>query len=248
MREPLFRVRLVCEGPSDVPRARVVLVWWLRAHVPWCDGYADDELLQLCGIGDEEGFIAVRDVPRLAAGRLRSGFGAPLGAGDGGTLRRLLLVLLAAPKDEGRTDMILWLRDGDGDPNREPSARRQQDRTAPLLATPVVVGYAHQCGEAWIVAGFDPSGDHERSLAEEARRRLERAHVDRPWDLSHKEANPRGAKAIALLLTGGAPERERACVEALLAGPPEVLGPLGLERFLNDLGERWGPVLGAAPA
>lgn len=245
---PMFRVLLVCEGPSDLPLAREVLAHWIRAGRAWFADVPDDELMATVGESDTDPYLPTRRAKAFAADRKVAGFGAALPAGDAGTLRALLLALHEDPKViADRVDVVVWLRDSDGAPHMERDARDQRGRDSRLVSVPVVIGYAHQCGEAWVIAGFQPSGPDEEERAEEVRQNLKRPHRTRVADLTHKDVPLRGAKAVARHLVADDPDRRIECIRYLLENASSERRAVGLEAFLQDLTDHWGPKLGTAP-
>lgn len=230
--QPVYTFLLVCEGSSDVRRVRAVLSTWLRQRAEWCRGYGAD-FVQTVGWDGGTDHLPMRRPPALARGVSRFGFGAKLGSGDGGLVRKLALLLHSRPMEA--CARALFVRDGDGDASREPAARAARDATRAKVA----VGYGHEGSEAWVIAGF-PVAVAVRAIR-------------RPWELSHKDVDG-GAKQVLVKLLEDLPGGEEACLARLVAAacgatvaPPvdgEAVRQVGMGAFIADLDAIVGPELG----
>lgn len=228
MSDPLCPVLLVCEGPSDVRRARAVIDAWVERREGWLADHPVADRFGFVGPDDTQLFLKTKHIPTLARERGLKGFGGPMPASDGGTVRALLLLLRHNQALADRAQFVLWLRDADGDPDREPSARAERDKLRGDRF-PLAIGYARQCGEAWAIAGLTATGEHHS--------------FKDPSEFTHKEVSG-GAKDVLNSLIGKDADQEARAIEALVSAGTPAGDAVGLTAFLNDLDTHWAPALG----
>jgi hypothetical protein len=225
-----WRIILVAEGPSDFRRIGVLVDHFLRKHT---DGAASpEELRKLEGLNGDP-YVPLHRIPELVRERGLDRRYSPGGPkkGDGGTLRKLYQVLQKDKLLSPRT-VILWARDDDGDKARREDAgeaRRSLPDSAPLL-----LAIATECGEAWVIAGWNASTTSDQAKLAAWRRKLgfePQAHPDR---LSHKENVPKSAKAIVDDIFNGDPEQEARALISAADSDSQASRDCGLHAFCEE--------------
>lgn len=142
-------------------------------------------------------------------------------------------------------DGVVLLRDADNQPDRREGLTAARERAEGLLAAAVVIGLANPKREAWVLAGFDPTSDDERSRFDECRRKL---GFDPTTEAHRLTASAKGAKKSAKdvldVLTGGQREREEKCYEGTSLDVLAERGVAsGLTAFLCEIKDRIVPRL-----
>lgn len=139
--------------------------------------------------------------------------------------RRLLLIFAA---EQPRPDVLIVVRDTDGDPRR----LRGLSQALELMSEfpepwPVIAAIPHQDAEAWFVAGFVPRDEVESERLRQLRKDLSFSPPDEPHRLTAHPNNARtDAKRVLQLLIAGQDESRPPRTEEL----PELC-----ERMLSDL-------------
>ncbi len=163
--------------------------------------------------------------------------GLPL-HGDGHKVRKALTMLtLHAP--EPAVNAIIFFRDGD----KEYKARRdaiQNVRDKSLLSIPVIVGVANRMRECWVINGFEPADEQERTLLDAEHQRLGFDPRFRAHELTAtNDSHDRSPKRVLRALTNDDQDRERRCVYHTSLETLRMRGAeTGLPEFLDELQER----------
>lgn len=163
-----------------------------------------------------------------------------VGFPDAAAARRAILCLLkTAPQLNG----IVLIRDQDDQPTRKKGL--EQARNQDGSGVSIVVGFAIVERECWVVSGFDPLDDAERSRLDSEKNKL---GFD-PRLQSHQltacknDAAVRSSKRVLRELTGNDEDRERHCWKQTRLGSLRDRGrDNGLEAFLNEVRDRLGPL------
>lgn len=139
---------------------------------------------------------------------LRSRFkGIPDTSGDRGPVMKFSELPSVA-----RADILIITRDIDSRPERrsdiESIVEFLQDR-AKLVAW----GVADRCRESWVLSGFVPDAEHEKTAYQAWRKQLSFDPLEAPEKLQG-DHHPRSAKAGLKKLTNGSPQREEQCWES----------------------------------
>lgn len=217
----ISRIILAAEGPSDVRRVRALLAHLLGPSIPF-------EHVE----GKE--FITLKDIPRLVRSRgLDQRYSSNDGCQrDGVTLRKLIQVL---KKDKllGSGCMIVWARDDDGDSARRGDAEHARGKLQ--ADAQIILAIASECGEAWVIAGFEPGSPEEEEKLRAWRKKLGFSPHREPHLLSHKENVPKSAKGVLYDLLEGDREREERALIAAVEGEDEVIEGCGLLAFRDDV-------------
>ena len=160
----------VCEAPADFRIATALADRVVCEKTAWIEPAVLQDYRTYRGLDDREPFLAWKHIPVLAqqAGiRAHGHFDGQPGAPDALAARRaLLLITRVAPAAEA----VLLVRDDD-----RQAARRQgleQARSEHRGRFRIVIGLAHCKREAWVLAGFDPKNEEEKSRIEQLRREL----------------------------------------------------------------------------
>ena len=224
------RLLLVTEGKTDERRTRWVLDAWVEYN-------GITQVLEIVGLTDGSLFLSfttiVRDFQKAFPGPRYSG---AVGKGDAGMVRRLSQLLDQNYKERvEQCSAILWVRDADDQGEKRANDARGS-RDASHFSTPLVIGYACQCGEAWTITGVPKAG-----LTKAQGRWVQNAHT-----LSHKEKAPNSAKRVQQDLSPTEENREahtRRATKSALEGSADRVG---LRAFVEELNSRLLPVLGSA--
>jgi hypothetical protein len=144
-------------------------------------------------------------------------------------------------------DAVVLVLDSDNDTKRAPGleqARQAKPWQRPWKF-PIAIGVAHSKRECWVLAGFDPNNDTERSILERIREEIGFDPRDQAERLTATHDHDKlSAKRVLRALTLGNRAREEACwTEANLARMAERGAGTGLGSFLQDVEERLVPVI-----
>jgi len=158
-----MEVLLAVEGISDVRRARLLVDRWLEDNVDWFDPDHPEVYRSYIGVDHGCEFVEIKTIVKLRreVGHKAFGggrFGGPHPGGDAGTLQDLRILLT---HHDLAPDVILWVRDTDGDAKRSVVAAnyiRDQGETDRFI-----LGYAHEAGEAWVLVGWSAESEAERA-------------------------------------------------------------------------------------
>lgn len=157
--------------------------------------------------------------------------------------KALDLVVDMVPDAKG---VVLSL-DTDGDLTRVDGAKEARRAWGEAGRPAVALAIAHTKWEAWVLAGFEPAGEHERAALEAARRRLgfdPRCRGDRLTAGGHKAEARRNARDLLDDLAGGDPQRRARCWrETPLALLRERGRPALLAEFIDEVRARLLPLL-----
>ena len=263
-RDASFTALLVVEGPTDERRIRVLLSAWLRSQADWMDD--PEAFVRLSGIEPGASRLRVSAIPGLYQSIFKSmpGYHGGVGKGDAGTFRQLRVVLMTRSTPIHPFDLLIWIRDDDGDSravgvvearnkqNMEEAAKEAEMAVdSPLTHVvgkkdvgrwplPTAIGYAQQCGEAWTLSAYTPSGRKDEKRMATVHKDLGHSSVDRAHELTHKEV-PGGAKDVLRRLLDG--ELEDVHLERAVQERPTVCKASGLLGFLQELDEQFTSVL-----
>jgi hypothetical protein len=161
---------------------------------------------------------------------------------DARAARRAILYLRHAIPDLAG---VLLIRDQDDQPERRvglDQARRQEEGRFP-----VVVGLAVVERESWVISGFDPQDDVEKSRLAAERQTLGFDPCVRSQELTACKADnaPRSPKRVLRALCGGDLDRERGCWrETPLATLRSRGAENGLAAFLDEVRKPLADLIG----
>jgi hypothetical protein len=157
-------------------------------------------------------------------------------APDAQAARRALMLFAKL----GMTDAVVLLRDADDQPERCTGLRQARDSSP--HRDRIAVGVAEPEREAWLVAGFQPRDDHERSALAQERQRLGFDPTLEPKSL--RGDGKRSAKTALATLTVRDHERQRQCLaDTPLEHLRERGASCGLAAFLDEIELRVAPAI-----
>lgn len=225
-----LHVVLAVEGPSDERRMRLLLQQ--PPFPPLVDRQVDVEIL------------TIKSVPETARKLGLRTMYTPDGAnkGDGGTLRRVYQVLRAQRRLRPGT-LLVWVRDSDGREERRQEAEAGR-RSLPTASVSILLAIASECGEAWVIAGYQPSPE-TKGLHSSLKRRLGFDPWRHPERLSHKTGVPKDAKRVLSELFDGDQDLEDEALLRAWAMTGEVPERCGLTAFREEA-STWADGLAAA--
>jgi len=225
------RFAVVYESNADFRTATELADQVLIDAIDWLDEHLIADQRTWIGMVPVEQQLTWKSIRRLAdeAGIKAHGHinGSPLEL-DAGAARRAIIYLKSEFDDLAG---ILLIRDQDDEPARKLGLEqaRSEHRGSPVI----VIGLAIVEREAWVISGFEPTNEAEKSLLETERQKL----GFHPQEQSHqltacKDDNAqRSPKRVLQVLTGGNFDRERQCWH-----PPslELLHSRGSKNGLSD--------------
>lgn len=242
-----YSLAIVCEAAADRETAAGLADRVLCAEVGWIEPEGLDSHRQWRGLEASEPHLLWREVRDRARHfghtvhgvKAHGHFSGRPGAPDALAARKALLLLMSAAE---RPDAVVLVRDSDGDLQRRRGL--EQAREGSDWPFEVLIGMAHPMREAWVLAGFEPASDAERSTLEELRRELGGDPCEHASSLTARaEEAPRSAKRVLARLTRGDRDRERSCwTEGDLAILQSRGAATGLADFLEEIRARLVPL------
>ncbi len=233
--EEPWRIILAAEGPSDLRRiGQLIDHLLLRGSSESATEL--DKLWRVEGL-DGAPYITIKKIPDLARDRglrLRFSSDGPR-KGDGGTLRALYQILQKDKLLDPRT-LIVWARDDDGD--REKREYALQARESLPSTTPIILAIASECGEAWVIAGWQPETKVDNEKLRKWRQKLGFEPHRHPERLSHKENVPKDAKAVLADLLDNDHEKEAIALLSAVNSDSGASEACGLLAFRKEV-EAW---------
>lgn len=158
-------------------------------------------------------------------------FAGEAGTFDARAARKALLLF----KKLGMPDAVVLMRDADDQPQRLEGLEQARELFA--NADRIAVGVAIPEREAWILAGFSPTGDEEQRALARERRRLGFDPSRYPERL--RGEGKRSAKQALANLVGDEREREAQCLRSTpISRLRERGSQCGLTRFLDEIEQR----------
>lgn len=242
-----LRIAVVYEADADFRTATELADRALVEAIDWLEtDHVRDQRDWIGEIGLEH--LTWKSIPRLArAERIRAHGhigGNPLEA-DAGAARRAILYLKAAFEE---LDGIVLLRDQDDQPERQLGL--EQARSENHGSPRIVVGLAVVERESWVLSGFEPQDEDERTRLDAERQKLGFFPHERSHELTagKDDAAKRSPKRVLKVLTDGNYDRERRCWnETPLALLRERGKENGLCAFLDEVRDRLAPLIGHVP-
>jgi hypothetical protein len=238
---------VVCEARADCETGCGLADRVFLAAVDWLD----DETLPHCrqwrGFEASEPYLLWKHVKPLARShsiRAHGHFDGWHGAPDAHVARLALLLIHASPQP---AQAVVLLRDDDRQTDRRQGL--EQARNSSRIGVPVVVGLAHPKRECWVLAGFEPQDKLETDRVAELRSNLGFDPRECAVRLTaRKTGEPRNAKDVLDLLTGGDWHRQAGCWEQADLALLEKRGEdTGLNAYLREVRGRLVRLFGAPP-
>ena len=229
---------VVCEAKADKETACGLADAVFRAQL----GYEQSQISVARtwqGLEESTEFVKWKEVPRLVQKRLaklprpvlQGYFAGKPGAHSAYEGRcALALVRHSTPN----VNAVFLIRDDDRDAQRRMGLEqaREEAQSKHRLRAPVVIGLAHLNRECWVLAGFEPRNDAERTKLRELRQELGFQPHEQAHNLTAKDEHAKkSAKRVLRELTGGDSDREAACWQE---ADPALLKSRGTETGLAD--------------
>jgi hypothetical protein len=205
-------------------------------------------------VSASDAFCDVHDLDSLARRlRWRGKFDISRGHFDGRPgdhAAKLGRKAIAVAKDLGHgraLNAVILAQDMDTDPSRCRGLNQaREEAESKGTSFPIVLACPKQCIEAWVLAAFEPSDAAARERHGHVCKDLGFDPCLASQDLHHDHARHDGASAVLGTLTDG----DQTCWESLLRTTPlDKLKPRGqengLQRFLDEVAERFVPLLRA---
>ena len=230
---------IVCEARADRETACGLADRVLCAEVDWIDEETLDDYRQWRGFLGVDPHLLWKQVHHLAREkgiRAHGHFGGEPGALDAKAGRLALLLLRGSPDPP---DAVMLVRDDDRQTERRRGLDQARDYARERLQAlgPVVIGLAHPKRGCWVLAGFDPRDDGERSRVEVLRQELgfHPGHEAERLTAIH-DHDLKSARRVLGELTGHDPERRAACRAVTALGVLEARGRrTGLADYLGEV-------------
>jgi hypothetical protein len=234
---------VVCEARADFLTSTELADRVLCDSIDWVEPEMLEHHRSYSGYASDEPFLTWMRVKTLAreSGIRPRGFieGEPADMDAEQARRSLIFIESRWPG----VDAILLIRDDD----RQVDRRRglEQARAASPLRDRIVIGLAHTKRECWVLAGFEPCNDQERSLLAAIRQDLGFDPREQAEQLTAiHDHDKRSAKRVLRHLVQEDPDRETACWKQT---PLQLLrdrgGHTGLRQFLDEIEGRLIPLL-----
>jgi hypothetical protein len=239
------QLTMVCEAPADFETAAGLADRIVCDCVDWISSNVIDFYRQWRGWQEDAHYILWREVPVLAR-RLhvqpRGHFAGRPGDLDAFAARRALTLLLIA---EARPSAAFLIRDSDGLLDRQ-LGLEQARATIGDERLRVVIGVAHTKRECWVLAGFVPRDDAERTRLAALRSELGFEPTTNSERLTAKhEQDKKSAKRVLRLLVDNDRNRERECMmQTELSILRENGSGCGLTSFLSEVQSKLVPIFG----
>jgi hypothetical protein len=242
------RLAVVHESDADFQIATELADRVLLENISWLD---EDLLanqrswLRETASGGRITWRGIKQLAREAGIRVHGHFDGKPGLPDAAAARRAILFLLKSVPD---LTAIVLIRDQDDQPERR--AGLEQARGQDRSGIKIIIGLAIVERECWVVSGFEPQDEEERSLLEAERSRLGfdprlRSHQLTACKDDHAVHCP---KRVLRQLAGNDRVRERRCwMEASLEILRERGTENGLVAYLHEVRERLAPLIGHVP-
>lgn len=205
------RFTVICEAEADFRTGSGLADRVICQTLVWIEPETIDACRTWTGI-DNESFLTWKDALRKADERgIRAhGFfdGIP-GALDAKMARKAMLLLFG---QNPAPDAIVLLRDDDGKTERRIGLEQARNEIRDGRPVPIVIGLAHVNRESWVLAGFVPKDERERTALEQAHSELGFDPAEHPEQLTaNDEHAKKSSKRVLRSLISQDSDRESRC-------------------------------------
>jgi len=244
-----MRLVLIVEAQADADAASILADRvFIEGDADWIDAETLPNLRQWTGIAPTTEFARWNGLSGFAKQLGIRTHGRGLGA-DGTAARKALLLVIHAQSNDDEIEAVVLVRDMDNQPERCSSMEAARDELAEKLAFQVAIAAPDPKREVWILHGFEPQSDKEKTLLADERKHLGFDPITNPERLRGDrrrgaDQGDRDMKLVVERLTEGEYERERQCLETTpLAVLSERGQATGLSDYLGEVETRLLPLL-----
>jgi len=188
------RLILVCEGPHDHAVAEALVERILREKIEWYDGNQDQ-------LRCWEVPLRWREIKEKFHSTGINMRGLPQDHGDGiAADKAIKFIDFKYNFDNKGIIHILFLRDCDGQKERYTALKNIQEK---YPNRSIIIGFAIDRIEAWILAAFIPNGEKEEAALENEKKNLGFDPTYKPHELtaSHEGAKTNPKRVLDVLMT-----------------------------------------------
>jgi hypothetical protein len=239
MTDTAFTFGIAAESASDAARVSRLVDALLAREVDWF-GDQRETLRRWRGVEPHTEYFNVHGWgDALRARRLK--VHGKFGGGAEERQARAIVILFANAALPPHA--LVYCRDTDGDDDRRVAIRAAIE--ASPLGRPTAVACAHPELEAWLVAGFEPESDAERTRLATERATLGFDPVSRSHELSSTaDVSKRDTKQVlARLLADDDHDRRERCATRALHEAASVGQHNGLDAFVSDVRAQLVPLV-----
>ena len=244
-----MRLVLIVEAQADADAASILADRvFIEGDADWIDAETLPDLRQWTGIEPQTPYTRWMGLGSLATQHRIRAHGRGLGP-DGAAARKALLLVIQAHTQDDDIEAAVVVRDMDNQPERRVSMDAARAELADRLPFQVAIAAPDPKREAWILLGYEPQNDQEKTLLVNECKRLgfdpvtgpERLRGDRRRSANQKD---RDMKLVIERLTQGEYDRERQCLATTRLSILRARGQLtGLTDYLNEIEARLLPLL-----
>lgn len=231
-----MRLILIVEARADADAASILADRvFIEGDADWVDAETLPSLREWTGIEPKTQYTRWAGLGQLATQHRIKAHGRGLGP-DGAAARKALLLVIQAHTQDDRIEAVVLVRDMDNQPERRTSIETARAELADKLAFQVAIAAPDAKREAWILHGFEPHNDNEKTLLTDERERLGFDPLTNPERLrgdhrKNADQEDRDMKLVVERLTQGEYDRERQCLEDT---PLSILRTRGQKTGLAD--------------
>ena len=223
-------IALVCEGPTDA-RTAMILADELICRDVGCVQPEDlDNYRRYCGYQSQDP-LKWKQISNIARQLKIVSVGHMNGLPVSDDAHNTAMALRLFDKCKPRPDAVMFIRDADKDSDRKKGIVLARKVKSPANL-PVIIGIAITMTECWVIAGFQPVDEYEKSRVKAL------LSGDDPGvgfdprlcseELTAPKGHKRSSKRVLEHLTDGDHERERLCLVTI------VKDQLHVERGQNN--------------
>jgi hypothetical protein len=248
-----MRLVVFCEAAADFQIASTLVDRVLRTAAPsWVVDVLDtapESILSWHGDGQGRAYFDVHSLTKYVDElRIRvphGHFDGRPGAADAMMARTALAIARHLVKHGHAIDAALLVRDMDDQPERATGLEQARAEARTWSAFQIVLGCADPMREAWVLCGFEPESDEERSRLDDLRQDLGFHPHEHAHQLTAKDEQARrSAKRVLRVLTADDRDREARC---WTHAPLDVLRargePTGLRAYLLEIEQLLVPLV-----
>jgi hypothetical protein len=167
-----MRLVLIVEDRADAEAASMLADRvFIEGDAGWIDAETLPSLREWTGIEPETRYTRWVGLGQLATQHRITAHGRGLGP-DGAAARKALLLVMRAQAQDDSIEAVVLVRDMDNQPERRTSMETARAALADKLAFQVAIAAPDPKREAWILHGFEPQNDKEKTLLADERKRL----------------------------------------------------------------------------